>query len=39
MGETIALLNRFNEISMKFAEPMSDDEMNKFLEEQGESTK
>ena len=29
-------LNRFNEISMKFAEPMSDDEMNKLLEEQGE---
>ena len=31
----MALLNRFNEISMKFAEPMSDDEMNKLLEEQG----
>jgi ATP-binding cassette ChvD family protein len=29
-------LHRFNEISMKFAEPMSDDEMNKLLEEQGE---
>ena len=35
VGETVALLNRFNEISMKFAEPMSDDEMNKLLEEQG----
>jgi sulfate-transporting ATPase len=35
VGDTIALLNRFNEISMKFAEPMSDDEMNKLLEEQG----
>jgi sulfate-transporting ATPase len=35
VGETIALLNRFNDISMKFAEPMSDDEMNKLLEEQG----
>ena len=29
------LLNAFNDISMKFAEPMSDDEMNKLLEEQG----
>ncbi|MCX5764978.1 MAG: energy-dependent translational throttle protein EttA [Gemmatimonadetes bacterium] len=30
-----AKLNRFNEVSMKFAEPMSDDEMNDLLEEQG----
>jgi ATP-binding cassette ChvD family protein len=29
-------LHRFNEISMRFVEPMSDDEMNKLLEEQGE---
>jgi ATPase subunit of ABC transporter with duplicated ATPase domains len=29
------LLDRFNEISMKFAEPLSDDEMNSLLEEQG----
>jgi sulfate-transporting ATPase len=29
-------LTRFDEISMKFAEPMSDDEMNKLLTEQGE---
>ena len=29
-----ALLDRFNEISMQFAEPMSDDEMNALLEEQ-----
>lgn len=28
------LLDRFNEISMQFAEPMSDDEMNKLLDEQ-----
>ncbi len=35
LGETIGLLKRFNEISMKFAEPMSDDEMNALLEEQG----
>lgn len=31
---TLALLTRFNEISMKFAEPMSDTEMNQLLEEQ-----
>jgi sulfate-transporting ATPase len=36
ISESLALLNRFNEISMKFAEPMSDDEMNRLLEEQGE---
>jgi ATP-binding cassette ChvD family protein len=35
LGETIELLHRFNEISEKFAEPMSDDEMNALLEEQG----
>jgi ATP-binding cassette ChvD family protein len=35
LGETMALLDRFNEISMKFAEPMDDDEMNALLEEQG----
>ena len=29
------LLNRFNAISEQFAEPMSDDAMNKLLEEQG----
>jgi sulfate-transporting ATPase len=31
-----AALDRFNEISNKFAEPMSDDEMNKLLVEQGD---
>jgi ATP-binding cassette ChvD family protein len=36
VGETMALLKRFNEISDKFAEPMDDEEMNKLLEEQGE---
>lgn len=36
VGEVITLLNRFNDVSMKFAEPMSDDEMTKLLEEQGE---
>ena len=35
VAETKALLDRFNEISMQFAEPMSDDEMNTLLEEQG----
>ena len=29
-------LDRFNAISMQFAEPMSDDEMNALLEEQGD---
>ncbi len=36
VGETIAFLNRFNEISMRFAEPMSEDEMTKLLDEQGD---
>ena len=36
LGETKALLDRFNEISAKFAEPMDDDEMNTLLAEQGE---
>ena len=31
-----AALNRFNEISMQFAEPMSDEEMNTLLVEQGD---
>ena len=35
VAETKALVDRFNEISMQFAEPMSDDEMNSLLEEQG----
>lgn len=36
IGEIKTVLNRFNEISTKFAEPMSDDEMNALLAEQGE---
>jgi sulfate-transporting ATPase len=36
MAETKALLDRFNEVSAKFAEPMEDDEMNALIEEQGE---
>jgi len=34
--ELKAALNRFNEISARFAEPMSDDEMNALLVEQGD---
>lgn len=33
--ETRDLLRKFEEISMKFAEPMTDDEMNKLLDQQG----
>ncbi len=36
LGETIALVKEFNEISERFAEPMDDDEMNRLLERQGE---
>jgi len=35
LGEVKRKLDRFNEISMKFAEPMEDEEMNALLEEQG----
>ncbi len=35
VAEQRAKLDRFNEVSMKFADPMSDDEMNALLEEQG----
>jgi ATP-binding cassette ChvD family protein len=35
IAETKALLDRFNDISMKFSEPLSDEEMNALLEEQG----
>lgn len=34
LGDTVALLKRFEEVSLKFAEPMSDDEMNALIEEQ-----
>ena len=34
LGELTTALKEFNEISMKFAEPMSDDEMNDLLEKQ-----
>jgi ATP-binding cassette ChvD family protein len=35
VAETKALIDRFNEISDRFAEPMDDDEMAALLEEQG----
>jgi len=36
MGEIIKLIEDFNAISDRFAEPMGDDEMNALLEQQGE---
>lgn len=33
--ETVDLVNEYNQINEKFAEPMSDDEMNKLIERQG----
>jgi sulfate-transporting ATPase len=36
VAETKALLDQFNAINMKFAEPMSDDEMNDLLAQQAE---
>ncbi len=36
VAEKQAILDRYNEISMKFAEPMEDDEMNALIEEQGQ---
>lgn len=36
VGEILAIVNRYNEISDAFAEPMSDEQMNALIEEQGE---
>ncbi|HKA15371.1 MAG TPA: energy-dependent translational throttle protein EttA [Myxococcota bacterium] len=36
VGDTRALIARFEEISAKFAEPLEDDEMNALLEEQAQ---
>src|SRR3990170_3763192 len=36
LGETVGMIQRYNEISERFAEPMDDDEMARLLEEQGE---
>src|SRR6478609_933411 len=35
-ADVVALLKEFEEINLKFMEPMSDDEMNKLIERQGE---
>ena len=35
LGEAIGLLERFNRVSLKLGEPMSDEEMEKLLEQQG----
>ncbi|MEJ2689585.1 MAG: energy-dependent translational throttle protein EttA [Deltaproteobacteria bacterium] len=35
VGEVVALMNEFNAINEKFAEPMSDEEMNALIERQG----
>ncbi len=34
--ETVDLINEFNQLSERFAEPMSDDEMNELIARQGE---
>ncbi len=36
--EVVDLLREYEEVNAKFAEPMSDDEMNKLIERQGELT-
>ncbi|MGQ0749862.1 MAG: energy-dependent translational throttle protein EttA [Betaproteobacteria bacterium] len=36
VADSMALINRFNAISERFAEPLEDAEMNRLLEEQGE---
>ncbi len=37
-GETVALLKEYEDINLRFAEPMSDDEMEKTIQRQGELT-
>ena len=36
--EVVDILKEYEEVNMKFMEPMSDDEMNKLIERQGELT-
>jgi energy-dependent translational throttle protein EttA len=36
LGDTLALVEEFNAISERFAEPMEDEQMNRLLEQQGE---
>jgi len=38
VSEVVNLLKEYEEVNLKFAEPMSDDEMNKLIERQGELT-
>ncbi len=38
VGEIVAILKEYEEINNRFAEPMSDDEMTKLIERQGELT-
>lgn len=38
VAEVVSLLKEYEDVNMKFAEPMSDDEMNKLIERQGELT-
>src|SRR5262249_11501529 len=35
VADKVKIVSRWNEVSAKFAEPMSDDEMTKLIEEQG----
>ena len=37
-AEIVALLKEYEDVNLKFAEPMSDDEMTKLIERQGELT-
>ena len=37
-AETVALLKEYEEVNLRFAEPMSDDEMNELIMRQGELT-
>lgn len=38
VAEVVAVLKEYDEVNNKFAEPMSDDEMNRLIERQGELT-
>ena len=38
VGEVVAILKEYEEINLRFAEPMDDDQMNKLIERQGELT-
>jgi len=38
VGEIVGILDEYNKINEKFSEPMSDDEMTKLIERQGELT-